>query len=847
MKKIIITGGLGYIGMELSKIYSGKSNHYDVTVLDNVFFSERVSQLKRWGIKFNQVDITDKNKLKKVLSDADIIYHLAGITDVGTTAEDKNLRRDRLVKQVGVQGTKNVINYSPSNVKILFPSTHVVFEGLKKIIKNIPETLEPKPVLEYSKGKAQSEKDLIESGKNYVILRLGSVYGKSYDSTRLNIMPNLFSKIAAGDGEIKLFSNGDQVKSLVSVYDVARCFEFLGESKEINKEIFNCVNENLTVKEVAKICKKVNKKLTLISTSDPVPNKGYSLSNKKILSKGFKFHYNLENSIKTMVESWQDKNKLEKNEDIEVGQDNFVDSRGIISNYYIDDFINMIGYVESTKGTIRGNHYHPVQTQKCLLIKGKYISVTKDLLDPYSVIETRLVNEGDLSTIPPHVAHTMVFLEDSIFLNLVNGEREHQNYGTTHTLKYDLVDQSLGDLLLNSYKTHCRVCGGGLNHYLSLGLSPLANNLNKTKNEPNDLYPLDLNFCKKCSNSQLSVAVPSEKMFDNYVYLSSTSKQFRDHFIDIAKELKTSLNLKNKSVVVDIGSNDGIFLEPIQNLGMKAIGIEPAKNISRIASSRGLTSLNEYFGEKTVNKLIKNYGKADVVTAFNVFAHSDGLKEILENIEKLLKKDGEFIFEIQYLLRTIKDLTFDNIYHEHFNYWCLLSILHFFEDTEMKVYKVKEVDTHGGSLRVYATKNKNKRIHKSISQYIGLEKKNKLDKIETYYKFAKDVENIKSKSLKKINSILSENKTIIGYGAPAKATTVLNYFGINNSHFKYIVDDNELKQNLFVPETGIKITKSSSIKPENFDYVLVLAWNFFELIKNQQQKYFSKSKFIKLK
>ena len=847
MKKIIITGGLGYIGMELSKIYSGKSNHYDVTVLDNVFFSERVSQLKRWGIKFNQVDITDKNKLKKVLSDADIIYHLAGITDVGTTAEDKNLRRDRLVKQVGVQGTKNVINYSPSNVKILFPSTHVVFEGLKKIIKNIPETLEPKPVLEYSKGKAQSEKDLIESGKNYVILRLGSVYGKSYDSTRLNIMPNLFSKIAAGDGEIKLFSNGDQVKSLVSVYDVARCFEFLGESKEINKEIFNCVNENLTVKEVAKICKKVNKKLTLISTSDPVPNKGYSLSNKKILSKGFKFHYNLENSIKSMVESWQDKNKLEKNEDIEVGQDNFVDSRGIISNYYIDDFINMIGYVESTKGTIRGNHYHPVQTQKCLLIKGKYISVTKDLLDPYSVIETRLVNEGDLSTIPPHVAHTMVFLEDSIFLNLVNGEREHQNYGTTHTLKYDLVDQSLGDLLLNSYKTHCRVCGGGLNHYLSLGLSPLANNLNKTKNEPNDLYPLDLNFCKKCSNSQLSVAVPSEKMFDNYVYLSSTSKQFRDHFIDIAKELKTSLNLKNKSVVVDIGSNDGIFLEPIQNLGMKAIGIEPAKNISRIASSRGLTSLNEYFGQKTVNKLIKNYGKADVVTAFNVFAHSDGLKEILENIEKLLKKDGEFIFEIQYLLRTIKDLTFDNIYHEHFNYWCLLSILHFFEDTEMKVYKVKEVDTHGGSLRVYATKNKNKRIHKSISQYIGLEKKNKLDKIETYYKFAKDVENIKSKSLKKINSILSENKTIIGYGAPAKATTVLNYFGINNSHFKYIVDDNELKQNLFVPETGIKITKSSSIKPENFDYVLVLAWNFFELIKNQQQKYFSKSKFIKLK
>ena len=157
------------------------------------------------------------------------------------------------------------------------------------------------------------------------------------------------------------------------------------------------------------------------------------------------------------------------NEIIEIGQDEFIDKRGIISNYYIDDSINMILYVESKKGSIRGNHYHPVQTQKCLLIKGKYISVTKDLLNPNSVVETRLIQEGDLSTIPPNVAHTMVFLEDSVFLNLVNGEREHENYGMTHTLKFELVDRQLGDLLIKSYKTDCRVCGGGFNHFLSLG------------------------------------------------------------------------------------------------------------------------------------------------------------------------------------------------------------------------------------------------------------------------------------------------------------------------------------------------------------------------------------------
>ncbi len=350
MKKIIITGGLGYIGMELSKIYSGKSKYYDITVIDNVFFSERVSQLKRWGIKFVQVDITQKNKIKEVLDGADIIYHLAGITDVGTTIEDKNISRDKEVRNVGVEGTKNIINFSPEYSKIVFPSTHVIYEGLKEVKKNIPETLEPKPVLEYSKGKHQSEKDLINSGKNFIILRLGSVYGKSYDSTRLNIMPNLFSKITSSNGEIKLFSNGDQIKSLVSVFDVARCFEFVGENNQINKEIYNCVNENMTVKKVGEICKKINKNLTLISTSDPVPNKGYSLSNKKLLNEGFEFQFSIEESIKSMISSWKDEEKFIGNEEIEVGKDSFIDDRGIITNYYIDDSINMIGYVESEKG-----------------------------------------------------------------------------------------------------------------------------------------------------------------------------------------------------------------------------------------------------------------------------------------------------------------------------------------------------------------------------------------------------------------------------------------------------------------------------------------------------------------
>ena len=847
MKKIIITGGLGYLGMELSKIYSGKSRQLDITVIDSNFASSRVSQLKRWGIKFKQIDILNSNNLEKEIYNADTIYHLAGITDVATTKEDVDVEREKKVYDVGVKGTQNIIKLSNENTKIVFPSTHVIFEGLTRVVKDINEDYKPKPVLDYSKGKVESEKDLINSNKNFVILRLGSLYGNSLDSTRLNIMPNLFSKIASFNEKITLYSGGDQLKSLVSVYDVARCMEFVGESEKINKEIYNCVNENLTVKEVADVCKKVNKNLEVISTDDPIPNKGYTLSNKKIKSTGFKFLYKIENSVEEMIHAWIDKNTITVNEEIEIGADNYKDERGIISNYYFDDSINMIGYVESKKGTMRGNHYHPIQTQKCLLIKGSFISITKDLANKDSVVETRLINEGDLSTIPPYVAHTMVFLEDSIFLNLVNGEREHDNYGVTHTIPHKLVNEKLLNNLVDSYVKNCRVCGGGFNHYLSLGLSPLANNLNDKKNDSNDLYPLDLNFCNQCSNSQLSVVVPPEKMFDNYFYLSSTSQQFRDHFVDIAKELKTDLKLKNSSVVVDIGSNDGIFLDPLKNLGINAIGIEPAKNVAKIANSKKLTTLPEYFSDKTVNKIIKKHGKVDVVTAFNVFAHGDGLKDILKNTEELLKKNGEFIFEIQYLLRTLKDVTFDNIYHEHVNYWCFLAILNFFEDLQMKVYKVKEVETHGGSLRVYATKNKNKRMHKSVRQYIEIEKKHKLDKYPTYLEFARKVEDTKKKSLEMINEIKSEKKKIIGYGAPAKATTILNYFGLNDKDFLYTIDENSLKQNKFIPGTNIQIKNVKDIKPSDYDYVLVLAWNFFDLIKKNNKKKFNNSKFIKLK
>ena len=262
-KKIVITGGLGYIGTELCKIYSGYSWKDKIIVVDNRFISERVSQLRKWNIEFIHGDILDKELINKCCNDADIIHHLAGITDVPKIKNENNKTVDEKIKLVAVDGTKNILDVMNENSKIVFPSTHVVYEGIEKIKNNILEDDELKPVLSYSSSKAINERQIKTSGKNYIILRLGSVYGYSTDTARIDIMPNLFSKIASQEGTIKLFAGGRQVKSLVPLIDVARCFKNMEERNDISSETFNLTKDRVTVKEVAEICKKYSPKIIL--------------------------------------------------------------------------------------------------------------------------------------------------------------------------------------------------------------------------------------------------------------------------------------------------------------------------------------------------------------------------------------------------------------------------------------------------------------------------------------------------------------------------------------------------------------------------------------------------------
>jgi nucleoside-diphosphate-sugar epimerase/quercetin dioxygenase-like cupin family protein len=847
MKKIVITGGLGYIGTELCKIYSGEARYKKIVVVDNRFVSERIKQLRDWGIEFIHGSILDETLMSSVLSDADVVHHLAGITDVAYVKTDANSEQDKKIVDTAINGTNNILKYTPSHCKIIFPSTHVVYEGFEDTKHDITEDVPVCPVLTYSTSKTQNEQDVKSSGKEYVILRLGSVYGYSTDTMRIGIMPNLFSKMASQNQDIKLFSGGIQYKSLVNLIDVARCFKFM-ETSDYKNETFHLVNEQSTVKEVAEICKKYKPNIELISTNDEVPNLGYTLSNSKLLSTGFKFLYNLDESIKEMINNWSEKNIKPELEYVINGGKEYIDDRGKISNFELTEPINLIGYIESKSGTVRANHYHPIQEQKCLLISGQYVSVIQDLSYENAPIETRIINPGDIAVIKPNVAHTMVFLKDSIFLNLVRGEREHENYGTTHTIPYILVNEEMRQNIVKNYSNSCRSCGNEhLKDVVSLGLSPLANNLLSNSDEKTEMFPLEMKYCPECHNCQLSYVVEPEKMFDNYLYVSSTAASFREHFAKASEHYIEKFKLNSNDLVVDIGSNDGISLKPLMDKGVKVLGVEPAKNVAKIANDRGIETINNYFNSDVVNDIINTHGHASLVTASNVFAHSDKLVDITKSAFNLLNNEGSFIVEVQYIMDTINDLTFDNIYHEHVNYWSVTSINNFFKNLGYYVYDVEHVNTHGGSIRVYVKRNPDN-INKNVELFLENEKSFGLTNYDVYLEFEKRIASVKRNVINNFKELKKKYNKISAYGSPAKATTSLNYFGIDNTYIDYTIEDNELKHDKIIPGVNIPIRSKEYCNNNLPDVIIVLAWNFFNEIVNNNQELIDKGvKFINIK
>ena len=395
----------------------------------------------------------------------------------------------------------------------------------------------------------------------------------------------------------------------------------------------------------------------------------------------------------------------------------------------------------------------------------------------------------------------------------------------------------------------CRICKNDkLNTFLSLGTTPLANSFLSKEDlkKKEKRFPLELCFCDNCKLVQLTYIVPSEDMFSNYVYLSSTTKTFQKHFADMAESITKYFKLSSKSLAVDIGSNDGILLKGFQKFGVQVIGVEPAANIAKIAEENGVDTINGFFNKDVVKEIIRKKGRADVITATNVFAHIDDIDSAIEDVKLLLKDSGIYVIEVQYFVDTIQTMTFDNVYHEHMSYYTLMSLDYFFKKHGMKVFKVQNVPTHGGSLRVFAAKNNS--IHKvdiSVEKMLDDEKNMGIGDFETYKKFGDKVYKMRDKLVNYIKNIKKQDKKIAGYGAPAKSNTLLNFCNMGRDYIDYIVEDNPLKQGLFAPGTHIPVVSPKTLDEKTPDYILILAWNFADEILAKTKKYAEKGiKFV---
>ncbi len=384
----------------------------------------------------------------------------------------------------------------------------------------------------------------------------------------------------------------------------------------------------------------------------------------------------------------------------------------------------------------------------------------------------------------------------------------------------------------------CRICSSNLTKELiNLGKSPIANSfipINK-KMHPENFMPLKVLLCDNCGLAQLKEYEKPENIFnDNYAYFSSFSDSWLSHCKKYAEEVIKLYNIKSDSHVVEIASNDGYMLQYFQKKNIKVTGVEPAKNCADVARNKNIYTENIFFTKQNAANVLKKRGYADLIIANNVLAHVPDINDFISGFKILLAKDGVITFEFPHLLKLIKHNQFDTIYHEHYSYLSVKPLLFLFQKHNLMIFKIEELSTHGGSLRIYVSHKKAKfKIDKSVNDILmseityGLFDKNRLAN------FKKITENIKINTKKFFKEARINNKTVIGYGAPAKGNTFLNYCGISNKDIKFTVDKNVTKQNTLLPGTKIPVYGVDMINSVKADYIFILPWNLKDEITEQ--------------
>lgn len=384
----------------------------------------------------------------------------------------------------------------------------------------------------------------------------------------------------------------------------------------------------------------------------------------------------------------------------------------------------------------------------------------------------------------------------------------------------------------------CRFCGRPLQHtFADLGMSPLANSYLKPAqlNQVERFYPLHALVCEGCFLVQLQEFESPEAIFGDYAYFSSFSDSFLRHAKAYVEMAVDRFRLNSKSQVVEIASNDGYLLQYFVEKGIPVLGVEPAGNVAEAAMKRGIPSLVKFFGTRTALEM-KNEGRqADLLIGNNVLAHVPNLNDFVAGLKIVLKPEGVVTMEFPHLVRLMEDGLFDTIYHEHFSYFSFLTVEQVFAKHGLVLFDVEEVQTHGGSLRIYGrhVEHGARVVSPRVTAMRERETELKLDRLEPYLSFSERVTRVKRNLLRFLIEAKDSNKAIAAYGAPAKGNTLLNYCGVRTDFIDYTMDRSPHKQGQYLPGSHIPILSPDAARDTKPDYLLILAWNLKDEIMEQ--------------
>jgi 2-polyprenyl-3-methyl-5-hydroxy-6-metoxy-1,4-benzoquinol methylase len=384
----------------------------------------------------------------------------------------------------------------------------------------------------------------------------------------------------------------------------------------------------------------------------------------------------------------------------------------------------------------------------------------------------------------------------------------------------------------------CLFCGKPLRHSLvDLGMSPLCESYvpKERLNQMEPFYPLHALVCEGCFLVQLDEYVSPEHIFTEYAYFSSYSDSWVSHMERYTEKIVQQLGLNRDSFVVEVASNDGYLLQHFVARKIPVLGIEPAANIAEVAVRKGIPTLVKFFGEQTARELALEGRQADLIAGANVLAQVPRPNDFVEGLKILLKPQGVVTIEFPHLMRLMEENQFDTIYHEHFSYFSFITVEKIFAAHGLVLFDVEEIPTHGGSLRIYArhTQDDSKLVSERVIELRERELRAGFCNLETYSSFGEKVHETKRKLLEFLIGVKREGKSVVGYGAPGKGNTLLNFCGIRTDFIDYTVDRNTYKQGKFLPGTHIPIYHPERIRETKPDYILILPWNFKDEIMSQ--------------